>query len=87
MAEPSASFFSSGQLDAAALEELEESLYTADFGYETVEEIIDEIKAACKKDKDLRSQEAAQIGAAVLTRVLEGAEGFQRVPTNPKSLP
>jgi fused signal recognition particle receptor len=67
--------FSSGHLDADALEELEESLYTADFGHETVEEIIEEIQTACKKDKALRSQEAAQIGAAVLTRVLEGAEG------------
>lgn len=67
--------FSGGSLDADALEQLEEALYTADFGHQTVEEIIGEIQAACKADKALRSQEAAQIGAAVLTRVLEGAEG------------
>ena len=67
--------FSGGSLDADALEQLEEALYTADFGHQTVEEIIGEIQTACKADKALRSQEAAQIGAAVLTRVLEGAEG------------
>ena len=36
--------FAAGKLDANALEELEEALYTADFGHETVEEIIEEIK-------------------------------------------
>ena len=63
-----------GSLDANAIEELEEALYPADFGHETVEEIIEEIRDACKKDKQLRGQEAARIGAAVLARVLEGAE-------------
>jgi len=67
--------FSAGKLDDAALEQLEEALYTADFGHETVEEIIEEIKVAYKADKEMRGEDAAKIGATVLTRVLEGAEG------------
>ena len=67
--------FAAGKLDANALEELEEALYTADFGHETVEEIIEEIKTAYKADKEIRGEDAAKIGAIVLARVLEGAEG------------
>ncbi len=67
--------FSGARLDSDALEELEEALYTADFGHETVEEILDEIQAAYKADKSMRGEDAARIGAKVLTRVLEGAEG------------
>ncbi len=67
--------FSGAKLDQAALDLLEETLYTADFGHETVEEIIEEIKAAYKADKEMRGEDAAKIGATVLARVLEGAEG------------
>lgn len=67
--------FSGAKLDNAALEALEEALYTADFGTETVEEIIAEIKAAYKHDKSMRGEDAAKIGAKVLQKVLEGAEG------------
>ena len=67
--------FAAGKLNDDALEQLEEALYTADFGHETVEEIIEEIKAAYKADKSMRGQDAAKIGAQVLARVLEGAEG------------
>lgn len=67
--------FAAGKIDEEALEELEEALYTADFGHETVEEIIEEIKTAYKADKELRGEDAAKIGATVLTRVLDGAEG------------
>jgi len=67
--------FGNRKLDADALDELEEALYTADFGVETTEEILEEIKAAYRENKELRGQEAARIGATVLTRVLEGAEG------------
>lgn len=66
--------FSGKKLDAATLEQIEEALYGADFGVETAEEIMDEIQAAYKKDKSLRGQDAAAIGASVLRRVLEGAE-------------
>ncbi len=67
--------FGGRKIDASSLETLEEALYTADFGVETTAEILAEIKAAYKKDKELRGQDAAAIGAAVLKRVLAGAEG------------
>ncbi|MDR2981406.1 MAG: signal recognition particle-docking protein FtsY [Puniceicoccales bacterium] len=63
------------KLDAATIDELEEALFAADFGVETTEEILGEIRAAYRNNKDLRGQDAAKIGATVLSRVLEGAEG------------
>ncbi len=66
--------FSGKKLDAASLDELEEALYGADFGVETATEILEEIQEAYKQDKELRGQDAARIGAAVLKRVLAGAE-------------
>jgi fused signal recognition particle receptor len=76
-----AGLFGRKSIDASSLETLEEALYTADFGVETTGEILAEIKAACKKDKNLRGQEAAAIGSAVLTRVLAGAEGRLEIPS------
>jgi len=67
--------FGGKKIDASSLSELEEALYTADFGVETTTEIIDEIKAAYKKDKDLQGKQAAEIGASVLKRILAGSEG------------
>jgi fused signal recognition particle receptor len=67
--------FGGRKIDASSIEALEEALYTADFGVETTEEILVEIKAAYKKEANLRGQEAAAIGAAVLKRVLAGSEG------------
>ena len=76
--------FGGRKIDAASLDELEEALYTADFGVETTEEILAEIKAAYKKDATLHGQQAAAIGAAVLKRVLTGSEGeLQPAPTAP----
>lgn len=62
-------------IDASTVERLEESLYSADFGVETTEEVLDEIRRAMRKEKELRGKEAGEIGAAVLRRVLEGSEG------------
>ena len=67
--------FGGRKIDAASLEELEEALYTADFGVETTTEILDEIKTAYKKDPAMQGNRAAEIGAMVLKRVLAGAEG------------
>lgn len=75
--------FSGKKLDAASIDSLEEALYGADFGVETTEEIIGEIQAAFKADKSLRGLDAAEIGANVLRRVLDGAEG--RFPAKPPS--
>lgn len=67
--------FGGRKIDASSLEELEEALITADFGVETTDEILAEIKSAYKKDSSLKGQQAAAIGAEVLKRVLEGSEG------------
>jgi len=72
--------FGGRRIDAASLDQLEEALYTADFGVETTTEILDEIRAAYRKDPELRGAQAAEIGAAVLARVLAGAEGSLDVP-------
>ncbi len=67
--------FGGRTIDAASLDELEEALYTADFGVDTTTEILAEIKKAYGKDKALQGRQAAEIGAAVLQRVLAGSEG------------
>src|SRR4051812_42868940 len=72
--------FGGRKIDAASLDELEEALYTADFGVETTTEILSEIKAAYKKDASLAGQQAAAIGASVLRRVLAGSEGNLDLP-------
>jgi fused signal recognition particle receptor len=72
--------FGGRKIDVASLEELEEALYTADFGVETTTEILDEIKTAYRKDSSLQGRQAAEIGAAVLQRVLAGAEGKLDAP-------
>lgn len=73
--------FGGRKIDAASLDELEEALYTADFGVETTTEILAEIKTAYGKDKELQGRQAAEIGAAVLRRVLAGSEGTLDGPT------
>ncbi|MEJ1972882.1 MAG: signal recognition particle-docking protein FtsY [Lacunisphaera sp.] len=76
--------FGGRKIDAASLEELEEALYTADFGVETTTEILNEIKTATRKDPAMQGRQAAEIGAAVLERVLAGAEGrLERGATKP----
>ena len=67
--------FSGKKIDASTLDELEEALYTADFGVETTEEVLEAITEAYRKNKDLQGQEAAAIGSHVLERTLEGSEG------------
>lgn len=67
--------FGGRKIDAASIDELEEALYTADFGVETTDEILGEIRKAYGKEKELHGKAAAEIGAAVLRRVLAGSEG------------
>lgn len=73
-------------IDAASLGELEEALYGADFGVETTGEILAEIRAAAKADRELRGREAAEIGAAVLKRVLAGSEGALTAAPQPPTV-
>ena len=51
-----AAIFGQKPIDASSLDSLEEALYTADFGVETTQEILEEIKRAHKKEKELRGQ-------------------------------
>lgn len=74
ISEKTRGIFGGRSIDASSLESLEEALYGADFGVQTTEEILDEIKKAYRKDKDLQGRQAAEIGAAVLSRVLTGSE-------------
>ena len=67
--------FGGRRIDVASLDELEEALYTADFGVDTTTEILEEIKTAYRKDATLQGRQAAEIGAAVLRRVMAGSEG------------
>lgn len=67
--------FGGRKIDAGSLDELEEALYSADFGVETTEQILDAIREAYRKDRDLQGKQAALIGAKVLEQVLEGSEG------------
>lgn len=69
-----AALFGGRKLDASSIESLEQALYEADFGVETASEILQEIEGAYRRDKELRGQDAAKIGASVLRRVLAQAE-------------
>ena len=75
LADRAQGLFAGRALDASSLEALEEALYTADFGVATTTEILDEIKRAHAREKGLRGQQAAAIGAEVLRRALAGSEG------------
>lgn len=75
ISDQTAGIFFGKRIDADSLDELEEALITADFGVETTAEILTEIKQAYTADKTLQGRQAAEIGAAVLQRVLAGAEG------------
>ena len=75
IADKTGGIFRRAKLDASTIEELEEALYGADFGYETTEEIVEETKEAYRKDRELRGQDVAKIGSSVLRRVLDGSEG------------
>ncbi len=64
----------SKKIDESDIALIEETLFGADFGYETAEEICDAIRAEYSKNKELRGKEAAEIGASVLEKILEGSE-------------
>jgi fused signal recognition particle receptor len=77
--------FAGKSIDATTLDELEEALYTADFGVETTEEILEAITIAYRKEKELQGQQAARIGTEILERNLDGSEGrfepYEKKPT------
>ncbi len=63
-----------GRLDEDDLLDLEEALYESDFGVETTEEVLDGIREAHRKDKELRGKDALALARATLTRILDGSE-------------
>jgi fused signal recognition particle receptor len=87
IATKSRGMFGGGKIDAASLGELEEALYAADFGVETTGEILDEIKSAHRRDPELPGHRAAEIGAAVLRKLLEGSEGKLELGGRPLAAP
>ena len=72
--------FGGRKIDAASLGELEEALYTADFGVATTEEILREIKLAHQKDATLAGQQAAAIGSACCNACSPAASGRSNPP-------
>lgn len=62
------------KIDASDIALIEETLYGADFGYETASEIVEAIRREYSRNRELRGKEAAQIGADVLCKILEGSE-------------
>jgi fused signal recognition particle receptor len=72
---PVGGFFPQRKLLPEDADAIEEALYGADFGFETADEIVAEIREAVSKDKELRGEAAAVIGQTVLRRVLNGSEG------------
>ena len=65
----------SGRLDQASLDELEEALYESDFGVEPTEQILDEIREAHRRDKNLGGRDVVAIARTTLLQSLDGSEG------------
>ncbi len=62
-------------LDPETIDQIEETLYSADIGVSGTTKIIEGIKSACQKDRAIRQEEVSSIIAAVLKKILDGAEG------------
>ena len=64
-----------GRLDENTLLDIEEALYTSDFGVETTEEILNSIREAHRNDRELRAEGVGHIAREILRNTLEGSEG------------
>ena len=71
-----------GTISEGELLDLEEAFYACDFGPETTEDILTEIKSAYQNLKELRGEDIRQIARKVLAQVLDGAEGALNQPEN-----
>ena len=71
-------------LDKESLETLEALLYTADFGTETVEKIIEEIQSELKKNPEYKTDASVSIAKAVVESQLHGSEGELKFPFTQK---
>lgn len=68
------SIFKSKTLDAESIEELESLLYTADFGTETVQKIINEIEADLKKQAKDKKTAPLELAKKIICKQLDGSE-------------
>lgn len=72
----------SKKISESDIDFIEETLYGADFGWDTTSDITEAIRNAYKREKELRGKDAAQIGSDVLSRILEGSEGELKIAQN-----
>lgn len=72
----------SKKISESDIDFIEETLYGADFGWDTTSDITEAIRNAYKREKELRGKDAAQIGSDVLSRLLEGSEGELKIAQN-----
>ena len=68
------SLFSGKKLEAETIDRIEEALYGADIGVESTMKVIEEIKSAYEKDKEIRYQDVSSIASSVLKQLLEGSD-------------
>lgn len=72
----------SKKISESDIDFIEETLYGADFGWDTTSDITEAIRNAYKREKELRGKDVAQIGSDVLSRILEGSEGELKIAQN-----
>ncbi len=72
----------SKKISESDIDFIEETLYGADFGWDTTSDITEAIRNAYKREKELRGKDAAQIGSDVLSRILGGSEGELKIAQN-----
>ena len=73
------------QLDENDLLDLEEAFYQSDFGVDTTEEIIANIREVHRSEKTFRGEDANGLAREILKRILHGSEGV--LSDKPKSTP
>ena len=78
------SIFKSKTLDAESIEELESLLYTADFGTETVEKIIEAIETNFKKQSKSDNIDPLKLAETIIQEQLNGSEKSLAFPFEKK---
>ena len=73
------------QLDENDLLDLEEAFYQSDFGVDTTEEIIANIREVHRSEKTFRGEDANGLAREILKRILHGSEGV--LSDKPESKP
>ena len=65
--------------------DIEEALYGSDFGPETTEAIVDEIKKSFREDKEFRGIDVREVTRRILSDALAGSEGKYAPSSNGES--